>query len=262
MFCLVGLAWCCQFFLWLLQMVCSLGRFCALFPPVASSAPATRCHWPRPRVGLCSGWILVLTFCGLLRIGEASNPGPPAHFDAEFTIGTFNPSGLRDKAQYFSSHMSYADLWTVSETHFFGKDVSRFRAGLRASKSPHKYCITDQSSMRKGLTSQSVWKGVGVLSQHPVRTLPSDLPLEIQNSGRALLFTTLIGDAWISGGILYGEPNGHHYPSWQKNNEFLLHHLASHVCNLSTGPRFLAGDWNSDQDSLPAFGLLAQVWFS
>ena len=83
--------------------------------------------------------------------------------------------GLRNKAHYFHTHMSYGDIWTAAETHFYGKDVSRFRAGLRASHSAHKYCITDAPSTRRQVTSQSAWKGVGVLAKHPTRALPSSL---------------------------------------------------------------------------------------
>jgi hypothetical protein len=205
----------------------------------------------------------VITFLilGMIRIGEASNPGPSAHFDADFTVGTFNPSGLRFKENYFQSQLSYGDIWTVAETHFFGKDVSRFRASLKALKVPHKYCVTDQTSVKRGLVSATSWKGVGVLSKHPTRQIPTGLPQHAQDSGRALLFTTLLGDAWLTGSVVYGEPNSHQYPAYLRNNEVLLHHVVSHVCNLCVGPRFVSGDWNVQQDSLPAFGLLAQAGF-
>ena len=199
---------------------------------------------------------------GMSRIGEASSPGPQAQFeDGSFTIGTFNPSGLRNKAHYFCSHLSDGDLWTISETHFFGRDVSRFRAGLNAVKSMHRFCVTDQPSLKSCLLNRNAWKGVCCLSKHPTRVLPSSLPQQVLDSGRALLCTSLIGDAWISGAVMYGEPNGHSYPAYLRNNEYLLHHLASHVCNLCVGPRFVSGDWNVDQDTLPAFDLLAKAGF-
>ena len=115
--------------------------------------------------------------------------------------------------------------------------------------------------MKKCLTSQSTWKGVAVLAKHPTRALPAGLPQHIQDSGRALLFTSLLGDVWISGAVVYGEPNAHHYPAYQRNNEHLLHHVASHICNLSSGPRFVSGDWNVSQNSLPAFDLLTHAGF-
>ena len=199
---------------------------------------------------------------GSIRIGEASNPGPAAHFeDFHFTLGTFNPSGLRNKAPYLSTHLIEGDIWTVSETHFFGQDVMKFRNGLRAANAVHKYFVPDAKSSQPCLTSQTSWKGVAVLSKYPTRALPNGLPESIQSSGRALLTATLVSDAWISGGVVYGEPDGHKYPHHSRNNEFLLHHVASHICHLCTGFRFVSGDWNELQNSLPAFDLLHQAGF-
>ena len=192
-------------------------------------------------------------------MGEASNPGPAVHFeDCFFTIGAFNPSGLRNKAHYFGSHLAAGDIWAISETHFYGQDVSKFRAGLRATTAGHDYLVSDQSSLKPCLTSQPSWRGVAMLSKHPTRGLPSGMPSSVTNSGRAVLSTTLLADVWISGGTVYGEPDGHRY---LRNTEFLLHHVASHVCHLCTGPRFVAGDWNVCQDSIPAFGILMQAGF-
>ena len=199
---------------------------------------------------------------GSLRIGEASNPGPKVHFeDGSFTLGCFDPSGLRNKAQYLSSHLSEGDIWAVSETHFFGQDVMKFRAGLRASNADYKYFVPDVTSSKPCLTSQTSWKGVAVLSKHPTRALPHGLPESILSSGRAVLTTSLVSDAWISGGVVYGEPDGHKYPNHVRNNEFMLHHVASHVCHLCSGFRFVAGDWNILQNSVPAFDILIQAGF-
>ena len=207
-------------------------------------------------------WIFLFALVSLIRVGEASNPGPSVHFDAHsFTLGTCNPSGLRNKAHYFQTHMSYGDLWTVAETHFFGKDVSRFRAGLCAAKSAHRYCITDRQATRKNLVSQTAWKGVAILAKHPTRAIPSNVPSHILDSGRALITATLFGDAWVSGAVVYGEPNSHLYPGYLRNNEHILHHVASHVCHLCSGPRFLAGDWNVSMGSLPVFDLLSRAGF-
>jgi len=214
---------------------------------------------PRLSGGRC--FYMVLLLIAGFPIGEASNPGPAGQFENQFTLGTFNPSGLRSKSQFFQSHLSFGDVWTVSETHFYGKDVSRFRQGLRLAGSSHRYCITDQPSLKKSLMSSSSWKGVAVLAKHPTRALPTTLPQDVLDSGRALVLSSLLGDAWISGAVVYGEPNGHHYPSYMKNNERLLHHVFAHVCNLCSGPRFVSGDWNVTQDSLPAFSLLKQAGF-
>ena len=61
----------------------------------------------------------------------------------------------------------------------------------------------------------------------PTRALPSALPQSLQDSGRALMVTSLVGDSWVTGSILYGEPDGYLYPNHARNNEFLLSHAAA-----------------------------------
>ena len=215
----------------------------------------TRPHCFRP------WWILFALLCNA-RIGEASNPGPAAQFEqVSFTLGTFNPSGLRNKSQYFSSQLPNGDVWAISETHFYGKDVSKFRASLRASNLDYKYCVTDQTSLKPCLMSQNAWKGVATIAKHPTRAVPSSLPRYVEDSGRALITSTLIDDSWVNGATVYGEPDGHLYPNHVRNNECLLHHAAAHICHLANGLRYVAGDWNVAQDSLPAFSMLEQAGF-
>ena len=250
----------CPLMLW--TLFC-LGHLWTLFPlfclAVLTWLPSKSCR------GVCFGqrWLWWIALFGMIRFGEATNPGPSVHFEAEqFTLGVFNPSGLRNKAHYFQSHLAYGDLWMVTETHFYGKDVSRFRAGLCAAKSAHKYCLTDCKSVGKSFTSQTSWKGVGILSKHPTRALPSAMPMQVQESGRSLLFTTLFGDVWICGGTVYGEPNSSHYPSYLKNNEMLLHHVASHAC-LSLVQGTTSGWRRLERDPGLPSGLFhfGQCWF-
>eukprot|EP00435_Cladocopium_sp_Y103_P009908 s3081_g2.t1 len=205
---------------------------------------------------------LALLVFGLFRIGEASNPGPSAHFDeVQFTVGAFNPSGLRNKEHYVNTHVTHGDLWAISETHFFGRDVQKFRAALKRSKSVFPYSVCDSTSLKPSLLSTSSWKGVMMLSKHLTRVLPVPFPDVVCQSGRVLCTTTLLHDAWITGAVVYGEPNGHNYPNYEANNELLLNAAASHVCHLSHGLRFVAGDWNVTEGSLPVCGLLEQAGF-
>eukprot|EP00435_Cladocopium_sp_Y103_P075701 s223_g63.t1 len=99
------------------------------------------------------------------------------------------------------------------------------------------------------------------LSKHPTRVLPVPLPDVVSQSGRVLCTTTLLHDAWVSGAVVYGEPNGHNYPNFEASNEMLLNAAASHVCHLCHGLRFVAGDWNVTEGSLPVFTLLEQAGF-
>ena len=100
-----------------------------------------------------------------------------------------------------------------------------------------------------------------MLSKHPTRHVPSHVPIEVLRSCRIALTTTLVNDVWVTGGTVYGEPESGAYPHQRRNNEQLLHFAARHVCHLSRGPRFLAGDWNVECGSLPVFAVLEQAGF-
>ena len=193
-------------------------------------------------------------------MGEASNPGPD-QFEDVFTLGCFNPTGLRNKSHFFTSELSMGDVWMISETHFYGKDVSKFRSGLKTAGAKHRYCVTDVASMKPCMISTNAWKGVAVVSRFPTRPIPSALPDCVQNSGRAILATTLVGDCWITGAVVYGEAESHLHPNHLRNTEFILHHAAAQICHLTKGFRYVAGDWNADQDSLPAFDILNRAGF-
>jgi hypothetical protein len=51
------------------------------------------------------------------------------------------------------------------------------------------------------------------------------------------------------------------YPAYKSNNELLLQQAISQVCYLSKGPRYVAGDWNVAQHSIPAFAELENAGF-
>eukprot|EP00435_Cladocopium_sp_Y103_P059804 s2_g21.t1 len=207
--------------------------------------------------------LLILLFFGdFVRIGEATNPGPQLETSApdSFVLGCFNPSGLRSKSHFVSTHLAHGDIWAISETHLTGRDAQQFRKGLRCSQSKFKYFVTGHPVGPQATCSQS-WKGVGLLSCHPTRAIPNNWPSEIFRSSRAMLSTTLLDDVWLTGGTIYGEPDGHLYPDRKYHNEQLLRHVAGQLCHLCVGPRFLAGDLNELIDSLPSFDILRAAGF-
>jgi len=78
---------------------------------------------------------------------------------------------------------------------------------------------------------------------------------------RVLITTTLIQDTWVTGGVVYGEPESSTYPHQKQNNERLLQEVVNHVCCLTNGPRYVAGDWNVSQYELPSFAQLEAAGF-
>lgn len=196
-------------------------------------------------------------FLILCRIGEASNPGPE---DSCFILGVANPSGLRSKAPYVSTQMGYGDVWAFSETHLCARELASFNSGLKFAGAPFQPMVGGCPVPSHG-TNSGCWKGVGVLAKTPVRRIPHDWPPEIANSSRALAVTTLVDDAWLTGGVVYGEPESHLYPDRLRHTEALLQAVVGTICYLSSGPRFVAGDWNVNFGELPVFDMLAQAGF-
>ena len=193
------------------------------------------------------------------RIGEAANPGPT---QSNFALGVFNPSGLKGKSPYIVSHLSFGDLWAVSETHLCHQSLAQFRSSSHFAKSPFRYSVGGYPvPAQQNRMYHNAWRGVAVLSKYPTRPVPSELPSELFQSSRVVITTSLVHDMWVTGGTVYGEPDSSSYPFQKTNNEALLHHVANHVCHLSRGPRYVAGDWNVAPDSLPVFAQLEAAGF-
>ena len=193
-------------------------------------------------------------------IGEAANPGPSAEFASDFVVGISNPTGLRNKAPYVVSQMSHGDLWMFSETHLCSRELNAFNSGLKFSRSAFQPLVGG-FPVPDSHDNTGRWKGVGVLSKTPIRLIPQDWEVAIAKSSRAMVFTTLVDDLWVTGGLVYGEPASKLYPDRLKNTEALLQAVVSTVGYMSTGPRVIAGDWNVEYGELPVFDLLENAGF-
>ena len=200
----------------------------------------------------------VFTLFLLCRIGEAKNPGP----SDDFVIGAFNPSGLNGKAPYIVSQLSQGDIWAVSETHLSSQSLQAFRASMHFAQGRYKYCVGGHPvPTQDNRKFHNAWRGVAMLAAHPTRAVPTQWPEVITTSSRALVTATLIQDIWITGGVVYGEPESSMYPMQKEHNEALLEHVIGQVCHLSKGPRFVSGDWNVAQGTIPAFDALHTAGF-
>jgi ribonuclease HI len=205
-------------------------------------------------------WPYVAAFVLFSRIGEAANPGPRP--GSSFVLGAFNPSGLPGKAPYLVSQLAHGDIWAVSETHLSEHAMSQFRASMHFARGPYKYMIGGHPvPAQTDRTFHASRRGVATISKHPTRAVPTHLPDDVLGSSRALITTSLIQDTWVTGGVVYGEPESSTYPQQKHNNERLLQEVANHVCCLTTGPRYVAGDWNVSQYELPVFAQMEAAGF-
>ena len=114
--------------------------------------------------------IRLCAFLLLIRIGEASNPGPE---DSCFILGVANPTGLRSKAPYVTSQMEYGDVWAFSETHLCSRELASFNAGLKFAGAQFQPLVGGHPVPTTN-SNTGCWKGVGVLAKTPVRKLPHD----------------------------------------------------------------------------------------
>ena len=140
--------------------------------------------------------------------------------------------------------------------------MNQFKAGLRFEGSSLRYVVGGHPAPARAHSQVAgSYKGVAVISKHPTRVIPTCWPESIQKSSRALVSATYLRGQWITAGTMYGEPESGMYPRAKFHNEALLHALVSQVCFLASGPRYIAGDFNSEVDSLPSFDLLTQCGF-
>lgn len=215
--------------------------------------------------GSCSclrRWVLVIVCLQFLHLGEATNPGPVQSSDPLlWHLGTFNPSGLNGKQQIIAEHLSYGDIWAVSETHLSSRSMFAFKRGLQASKNPFKFVVAGHPTpLRPHSEHTGTWSGVAVLSQHPTRALPIDWPPDLFQSSRIQFVTTLCHDLWVTGAVVYGEPPGQLHPEAQLHTEVLLQHAVETLIHVP-GCRYIAGDFNFEQSQLEVFHTLESHGF-
>ncbi len=196
-------------------------------------------------------WFVLSWVCNC-RIGEAAVPGPQL---PEWSIGLCNPSGLMNKGHLLDSKV---DCWLVCETHFSRASYHRFLSGLRTEGSLFKWCVPGAHvPCRSTVSFIGAWSGVAVVSQWPSRALPVDWPDAVHASSRLVCSTSFVHDVWISGVTVYGTPTGPTHPNAKLTTNRLLHHAIMRIAQ-SSGPRFVAGDWNHDLEDLESIdGLMA-----
>ena len=194
--------------------------------------------------------ILFMWFC-TWRIGEAAVPGPPP----SWSLGVCNPSGLAHKGHLLNPDI---DCWVVCETHLSRPAFRQFVGCLHQEASPFRWCIQGEPvPCRSTVSSIGAWSGVAYLSKWPSRALPGGWSQALHASSRLVCTTSFVHDIWVSGVTVYGTPTGPTHPHARETTNGLLT-AAIHRIAQSHGPRFVAGDWNHDLDSLDSInGLLA-----
>ena len=216
--------------------------------------------------GSCSclkRWIRIIACLSFLHLGEATNPGPDSRGSEQlwWHLGTFNPSGLNGKQQIIAEHLSYGDVWAISETHLSSRAMFAFRRGLHASSNPYKYVVAGHPTpLRPHSEHSGTWSGVAVMSKHPTRAIPIEWSPDIFQTSRIQMVATLCHDLWVTGVVVYGEPPGQFHPAAREHTDRLVSQAIDAVASMP-GLRYVAGDFNFEQHQLETFQALEGLGF-
>ena len=195
---------------------------------------------------------MLLSLLMSFRFGEASHPGPGCAFD-QWSIGVVNPSGINRKAQSFAELPP--GIWNVSETQATQRTFEHFRRELRFFSPALRSFHGAYATLRPHSETAGAWTGVAQIAACPMRplaTLWKDLEF---SSGRSLISSFHCGSLCILGGCFYGPPTGPTYGSASALTSALLDGATRELVLGASGPRFIGGDFNVDDDSLPCFSL-------
>ena len=196
-------------------------------------------------------WLFLLT---LIRVGEATHPGPTA-----WSLGICNPAGLNHKAHMMIDDP--VDLWLVSETHLSARGFKTFMASLRLHGSKYKWSVPGcHVSPRSTCSDHGQWSGVLALSSHPTRRLTHSWPQQLHETSRLTLSTTFCAGLWLQGAVVYCPPTGPTHPQAKRSANALLSAAVQQLAAMD-GPRYLAGDFNHDPDDLVAIQILRDMHF-
>ena len=187
-----------------------------------------------------------------LRIGEASHPGP------EFWLGTVNPTGVRNK-EHVLADLPFG-VWNVTETHLSGVNMRQAttairRAGSEQGKQLH--CLPGAPlPLRARSQTAGTWAGVMVITGLLPRQVNLQWPNREYQMGRVQVTQMWCGPFVITGGCMYGWAKSPTWPNALQDTNSLFDTLVQEIAMSRGGPRYLAGDFNHQLDTLHGWRIL------
>ena len=182
------------------------------------------------------------------RHGEASHPGP---FE-QLTIGTSNPTGLRNKESLVTSLSP--GIWTMAETQLSKTSqwsTSRSFQYLARQQNRRLHChFGAPVQLRSRSTWAGGWGGVACISDPPASIYNLDWQPEHWLSSRVLCTQHIIGSLPILVCSFYGFPRGPTYPESRALTDRLLEHITRQVAYGYDGLAVIQGDFNHSMQEL------------
>ena len=200
-------------------------------------------------------WMLLL--CSIvIRIGEASNPGPALSSDAlpklpGITIGTINPTGILRKASTFVDLPTREHcIWGLCETHLTSTGIAKFQTELACQSGGFHFHPGAPAPHRSTALSSisGTHTGTGFVTTQPSRRLQATWPQDLWLTARFSMQTFLHNNAWIHGAVIYGHSYCPTSSKTKDQTDQLLSLATDRVVTQLTGYRFITGDFNQEDD--------------
>lgn len=190
------------------------------------------------------------------RFGEASHPGPP------FWLGTSNPSGLRHKeCHYFDLPPG---LWGVAETHLTISSQCSASQTLKTIGHQRQRALQILHGAPVAPRARSLdtgtWSGVSMIADAQLQNINIQWPNSEYVLGRAQITRAWVGPWSVLGANIYAWPRSPTWPQAVPALHCLLDHLTKEIVLSRSGPRYILGDFNTqDLDTLPAIALWKEL---
>ena len=193
-----------------------------------------------------------------MRVGEASNPGPPNTDVADdenclFVLGTANVAGLSNKIDEFLNLP--AGLWGLTETHLTHAGISTAKKAIGAgARRDHRLVRALPGASVAPRVQDSVsgtWSGVMWCSDFPSRRLNVPWRGGEFDSGRVVMTASFVQQHQITGATIYGAAQGPTFQDPLKITGDILSTITEELVNGMRGPRYILGDLNVKIDQLP-----------
>ena len=99
-------------------------------------------------------------------------------------------------------------------------------------------------SLKESVYGTGSHTGVMLLSRFPARALPQQFAEHTYSTARLQVAGMVVGDTWITVGMMYGVTANAQHKQARYTTEVLLAELVERVGYQSTGPRIIGGDFN------------------
>ena len=206
---------------------------------------------------------LLLAFI-VIRVGEASNPGPPVSSSNDLprlpglTLGALNPTGIiRKSSNLFDLPSREHAIWGICETHLTSTGIAKFKAELGSHQTAMRFYPGAPAPHRSSASASigGTHTGTAFVTDLSTRRLQPMWSHEEWFSARFCMHTFLYNQTWIHGAVVYGHAFRATTTQVKEDTDKLLALATSRIVFHSTGCRFIMGDFNQDSD-LPQ----VQIW--